>query len=857
MSQPSTDPLSFREVLAAERAAILGDDAASPRPLTALCISGGGIRSATFALGALQGLAEKGLLPTFDYLSTVSGGGYAGSWLTAWIQRAGRDKVFAQLRPDAPPPTPGEVDPIGHLREYNNFLSPKLGAFSADTWTLVATVARNIVLNWFVLVPLLVAVLMVPRLLISIARLGEILRNFTGTTAPVSQSLLVYPGLLIVIASLFAFGMVQYMRELPGVGGQNSPQKRYLLRILLPSMVGSFVFTIFECLYFWGDRDIESSWLQQVSWVLTPLIIAWITFVLTCGKPWRERVRFIVGALPLAFMLMGVSMGTSTWILTNWVLREFSWETFVTVTPPLVIEFLEFGTIIFIGLSSRQLKDDAREWLARSSGLLQMSCLVWTVGCGIVLLAPEWVLTWRVWGPSLVAAIGAAGAWVSQFDARARNDTAASQPTTGRPSAFRRRLVSAAPLVFVLALCIALSIAINRLLLALNLVTLPPRLGEVAWDQHNIVLEFTPWWACLALIVAFAALSAVMGHFVNINKFSLHGMYRNRLTRAYQGASNSNRIDVNSFTGFAESDNLKMADLRGVRPFHLVNTALNLVAGKRLAWQQRKAQSFTISPLHCGNPDLGYRDSLLYGGPTGISLGTAVAISGAAASPNMGYHSSSLGAIVMTLFNARLGAWLGNPGPAGDRTWKNASPHSAVKALTREALGMTDNQSPYVYLSDGGHFENLALYEMILRRCRAILVLDAGCDRNFEFEDLGNALRKIRIDLRVPIEFDQEQMKRVAGKVSRFAVGKIVYPDGPPGSLIYLKATVLGNEPPDVSSYRTLHPDFPHESTADQFYNESQTESYRMLGLQTIRDLCDRWQGVTLEELAAHAATVS
>ncbi len=122
-----------------------------------------------------------------------------------------------------------------------------------------------------------------------------------------------------------------------------------------------------------------------------------------------------------------------------------------------------------------------------------------------------------------------------------------------------------------------------------------------------------------------------------------------------------------------------MRDLRtGFKPFHVVNVALNLVSGQRLAWQQRKAQSFTVSPLHSGNYELGYRDSAEYGGRDGITLGTAVTISGAAASPSMGYHSSPVKGFVMTLLNARLGAWLGNPGDAGERTWRQDGPRSAV-----------------------------------------------------------------------------------------------------------------------------------------------------------------------------------
>ena len=121
-----------------------------------------------------------------------------------------------------------------------------------------------------------------------------------------------------------------------------------------------------------------------------------------------------------------------------------------------------------------------------------------------------------------------------------------------------------------------------------------------------------------------------------------------------------------------------------VGPYPILNAAVNLTQDSRLAWQQRKADSFTVTPLHAGSPWVGYRrtspgdgepDSApRYGGGTGITLGTAVAVSGAAASPEAGYHSSPVVTFLMTLFNARLGWWLGNPGPAGDATWTRDEP---------------------------------------------------------------------------------------------------------------------------------------------------------------------------------------
>lgn len=112
------------------------------RPLTALCLSGGGIRSATFSLGVLQALARKEQLAKFHYLSTVSGGGYIGGWLSAWLRRSPQTgAVMQQLNSenvDAPPVT--------YLRAYSSYLAPRRG-WSADTWTLIALYIRNLILN--------------------------------------------------------------------------------------------------------------------------------------------------------------------------------------------------------------------------------------------------------------------------------------------------------------------------------------------------------------------------------------------------------------------------------------------------------------------------------------------------------------------------------------------------------------------------------------------------------------------------------------------------------------------------------------------------------------------------------------
>jgi hypothetical protein len=382
---------------------------------------------------------------------------------------------------------------------------------------------------------------------------------------------------------------------------------------------------------------------------------------------------------------------------------------------------------------------------------------------------------------------------------------------------------------------------------------LDPTMG---WRDHHAMLTRSDPRVVALLAGGFLALTWTMSRYVNINTFSLQDMYRDRLVRAYLGASNSGRTP-NRFTGFSSGDDLPIANVsESQRPFHVVNVTLNLVGGSRLAWQQRKAASFTMSPLHCGSYDLGYRPSSQYG--RGITLGTAIAISGAAASPNMGYHSSPVVGFIMTLFNARLGSWLGHPGLPGARTWTQPGPLSASGFLVKEALGQTSTESEYVYLSDGGHFENLGLYEMVRRRCKMIVVFDAACDADFQYDDLGNALRKIRIDLRIPIEFgEHEQPLRARAK--RCAIGSVRYSavDGPgtDGTIVYVKPMLLGNEPPDIASYAAAHPEFPHQSTGDQWFDESQTESYRMLGLVTMDEMCSGWKGKTLADFCRHIDT--
>ena len=111
-----------------------------------LSLSGGGIRSSTFNLGLLQGLHHQHLLPLFDYLSTVSGGGYIGAYWSDWISRKPQIKTGDFLFP-----TPrGRADRIDsqserHLREFSRFLAPRWGFFEVETWTAIVAVLAGLI----------------------------------------------------------------------------------------------------------------------------------------------------------------------------------------------------------------------------------------------------------------------------------------------------------------------------------------------------------------------------------------------------------------------------------------------------------------------------------------------------------------------------------------------------------------------------------------------------------------------------------------------------------------------------------------------------------------------------------------
>ncbi|HWO01320.1 MAG TPA: patatin-like phospholipase family protein [Blastocatellia bacterium] len=835
-----------------------------PRKRGAFCISGGGIRSATFALGIIQGLARCGVLDKFDYLSTVSGGGYIGSWLTAWIHRHGMSHVLEALADEPKSPITPEPGPVSRLRDYSSYLDPKLGLLSADTWSLVATVLRNLMLNWFVLVPLLAAALMIPRVGIPVLQI-------TFSTAMAKECLVA--GCILLV---WALGYIGFHR--PSIKLLSDNQGGFLKWCLLPLLTSSILL-----ITYWGWEGHKLEWPNSFAFDIAGktislredllifvglgIVINFVAFLGGTLVRFRE-IRLTVLWEALVIIVTGALGGCVTWCIATVVFpdplkNDTTLLLYVCFSSPAFLMSLLVTDSVFVGLSSYWTSDHDREWWARAGAWILIYVVGWSAASALLIFGPMGLLYLGTELRTIVASVGSLSGVITIL--AGRSGKTASQEETERkkrssPSSGLTTLITQYGLALAApAFAIFLTVAI-----ALGAEILFHRSVPHTWEDYRLALLLTTFKNLSLFVIGLAAVGYLMGIFININKFSLHAMYRNRLIRAYLGASREHR-KPNLFTGFDEDDNIQMHKLwpnqkpahedPPRQPFHVINMALNLVAGEKLAWQQRKAESFTVSALHAGNycENVGYRRTeydvdgkkIYYGGQEGISLGTAVAISGAAASPNMGYHSSPIIGFLMTLFNARMGWWLGNTAPAGLQTFQRSGPLHAARPMIEEALGLTNDENQYVYLSDGGHFENLALYEMVLRRCHTIVVSDAGQDGDFKFEDLGGAVRKIRIDFGIPVTFDQgikiySRLQRTKGYYC--AIGTIGYScvdgQGTDGLLIYIKPTFYGTEPADVYQYAQTDEAFPHDSTADQWFNESQFESYRMLGSYIIGLIC-------------------
>ena len=873
--------------------------------LKGLALSGGGIRSATLSLGVLQAIAgtnrlpagapglpasfEKSLLSDFRVLSTVSGGGYVGAFLCslfipdrlrrkapghAWQQAAataaddavkvlcnqppGRVRAVPALTvsPMRAPAKPAAAStdrfiqgPLAWLRDNGRYLTPT-GA--GDGFYVGSLAVRNLASVHYV----------IGTAMLGVFAALALLESWAGRLPGGSAAKDLLSGCLV---GDWWFSPV------------------FLLAGLVLALWSVPAGVAFWIPYPEDDRGRSGAW-NGVCWglaLVTALFIGAAVFSNVGADPpdlFWHGVPWGYGAVAVALALVFYRVAHATQPGVGTLRYVFTWS--LSTSLQVVGALLALAIIdaaahtIYAQLTSHGTGKASH--IATPAGV--MGALIWLVRKVVLGTGsrkpPAWLklLPWQ-----LLA--GTAGVAILALMAVAWGLVAVWIAWQGQP------LVSVAAT----AVQAGAGAAASKILVAA-----PPY-----WEASAIV-------AGMCLLISFA-----IGRYPSfINLSSLQSFYSARLTRAYLGASNRERFEDHatgdrtkaSASEPLASDQVNMDDfiwkgkLSTYAPVHLINVTMNNTdaPGEQLVQRDRKGQPIVVTSLgfsidgadvtqfQVGKPDVEI-DRML-------NLGQWTGISGAAVSTGIGRQSSLGLSLLLGAANLRLGAWwksgCGDEAPAAASRWiARAFPTQTYLfgEFTAKFHGLA---RPYHYLSDGGHFENTAAYELLRpeRRVRLILLCDHGADRGYAFDDLANLIRLVRIDMQIELTVEEgaardPRLKTWFGVPADFnkpahaceAAEKASCTrstaDGTPRHepvaillrasrgqpaetqawVIVLKPRVRSDSAADVIQYAKTHPAFPQETTGDQFFDEAQWESYRKLGYDNASAILspDVWKALT------------
>jgi hypothetical protein len=923
-------------------------------PPVGVALSGGGIRSATFALGFFQALAAARLLARVDYLSTVSGGGYFGGFLGALFRRkwiAGVDDVASVLL--------GRKQPrvLRYLRENGRYLAP---AGTDDMLFAAAVMLRSWIAIMAVLISALLTMLiglqLATRLLLSKSGFGlqlHWLDPIDGHVLPLLKLPLQPSPWLVLPVFLLGFAVVPI-----GWSFWTLDMRKLGVRLPFPKLAATLWTALPHCtVALVGLQLAEKNHPRLGGWLLVTAVLALATaFMASRRSAWALAVPYVA----LAVGMVGYEkwarfeLGEGAIVIASWMAPELALAAFILALAFAVAERPAEP-------ATSELDQDRFERHVVSVALKN----VLLAGAGLLALALIDTAA-RTARPIFDGAglVGAGGGGVA---------LGAGMGAIARRSALLFAKPSGAPRVTVpfelLAWCAALLVA-AVLLVWLDLVagalTGSFALAHEAGDHAGT--------HCL---IAGGVISVVLGLSRGLlNRSSPHALYASRLTRAYLGASNENRHDTLgedaqrnptklAATRLMPEDDLPAGEYFGWpvegaapgtgphakgAPLHLVNVTINETVDGRSQIQQldRKGLGLALGP--CGlsagvrhhavfsdraqraaltvYPEAGWRifdlpipievsstsppepqrESVLQRAAAWISdraasrkraapragldakelprdrlwIGQWLGISGAAVSPGLGSRTHVGLSFLAALANIRLGYWWRHGFPRPALPWRHRlrAVFWVQGYFYREMLARFPGTSNMLwYLSDGGHFENLGGYELIRRRLPFIVIVDAEADPDGRSEGLANLVRKARLDFGAEIEFvedlghgpvplpayvgalddlrrgrwrvaaakpppwahgqhdhhhdtELEAADRAGLSRAHAALARVTYADDPNARswLLYVKPTLVGDEPGDIAHYHAEHPAFPHEPTSDQFFDEAQWESYRKLG---------------------------
>ncbi|MET0654137.1 MAG: patatin-like phospholipase family protein [Pseudoxanthomonas sp.] len=780
------------------KAGITGDT----RGTWGLALSGGGIRSATFCLGLIRGLAKNEVLKEFDYLSTVSGGGYVGASLGRLYSA---DKTAREVEDGVK--SDGSMW-LWWLRNNGRYLTPT-GA--KDLGFATASILRGIIathLEIGILLLLLAGMVLLPHVLVSLDPPTQALTPWSQDLVNVTNS--IWWWLLPLPAFVFLHQVISYWYT------REQRTTMSMAIITAAALIGLA-----------ASRHLSQVGLDA--------------YRAASDAPESFSALSTLGPLLLALLLLTPA--------TAWLATALDW---VRGTP----------------IAEIRLKRTKR-----------LSYALWGFGLviGLALIdIVSWFLTrlfWQ-WGPAqlplgktaLLGLLLAAGRY-------ALPEIQKRIATSKKPSLNVEKLLNALGILLAIAALVFWTTLFNIVLFPQSSWYNPTPVGTPLWD----IPQIRYWIVIVGLCFVYAL--GTCRSFELLNLASLHNFYRARIERAYVSSGNSEgeqaRFPSSALTEATSAQTMRVAPLTEAiegddvplteyaphehgGPIHLVNCCINQSVDDRTGIYNadRKGVALTVSSLGV-EIGCGFAASNAYANPPG-NLSRWIAISGAAASTGMGSRTSPGFATLLFMSGIRLGYWTkalvakASPLRSGSSGIGNALGKYAPKplAIIAESLARFPGQFGSIwYVSDGGHFDNTGVYALLKRKCRLVVCADCGADPKYLFSDLESLVRKAKIDYGATIEFVDpdrvservsQELKSLLGTPetvtpeadSRWLVlGRIRYSDQSEGTLVVVKPRRLDKMPFDIVAYADRNPDFPQQTTGDQFFDESQWEAYHQLGV--------------------------
>ncbi|GAJ96050.1 patatin-like phospholipase family protein [Rhizobium rhizogenes] len=797
--QLPTGTIHDQEVLiASENQAIWGVPTA-PENLLGVALSGGGVRAAIVALGVLQTLASEDLLSKFHYLSTVSGGGYIGTALT-WFWSSSRLAYERVSKADLPEfgSTP-ENFPFQDRSDPPSDAAPEAGPSAHEMAVKNLDFLRNHG---------------------SYLTTGDGI-GIAGLVVAVVRTVLV--SLLVWFPLLISIFMV-----IARVDNHYCPKGQDV------------------CATLWVPGRPSFSFLLEFAAVLTCVFVLGVIFLalarpsemaLSGRKKWKA-LAIAFGCAVVAIVLAFVAMQ---------VYQELA--NFQGLSGAFLVALIFGSTISTFFAIQPFLGKNPAYWTRRAFERTSSFSLPFFATCLIAGAIPL-IVGYATNNPSTktlsFAGFGISSSFLGTVSLLSGVGTALYgyylKAKSVAPSLAGQLLALGSSILFIFGLLL-FSFVVADVILSAEL------------EIYQAVF-------CISI---FAAALAI-GTFSSINATGLHRFYRDRLMETFMPMTNG--IEAGLARASSYADTLTIAEMWdgtkdvGRRPYHIINTHAILGSDPQPKLNVRGGDNFIISGAYIGSQATGWLSTEEYIERHGtLTVSSAMAASGAAATAHAGYIGTGLTrkrfiSAVMSILNIRLGLWVGNPAVLSQHgIFKQRNATYFRPGLLSGIFGLGyKSGSRFLELSDGGHFENLGLYELVRRRVSVAVVVDAEQDETISLSSLVSAVNRIKEDFNTVIHFDEDRgPELLIGQESKqypsgvqiarspFIVGEIRYPDGSLGALVYIKSTMMTGLDFLTDGYRAANPDFPHQSTIDQFFQPAQFEAYRDLGrkssLEAVRQL--------------------